>query len=275
MNYKSKVSENNTELQGVLNDIIALPTYAEGLEEGVAKVKREEARTEEHINAELDFESDVLPVSVKSGYYAEDVVKNIDIVPIVEQNYNQGHEDGQQYIKEMEARDERHIVADVDADNALINIDVIPGYYNEEVNMQVDLEPVYEAGYEDGLAAGGGGGGSSDVDEMLYLGEDRHDEYMQWGDETPFYSHLKWLDYEISSLSSAPVVISLGNNHETKYLHVYVWVYTMNPEEERFETVVVPPADEAHGWYGFNSLEIEIPCHDVRIEGIRWSDDGV
>lgn len=201
-----------------------------------------------------------------------------------ENGRDSGFDAGREYVKTTEARTASDVYTPVEVDARSVEVTVTQGYYATEVVKNVDVQDVYDAGhtegytegYEEGLAAGGGGGdGSSDVDEMMLL-----DEWHDWEGEPPFYSYHKYLDYEISSLSSTPVIVSLGNNHEHKYLHVYVYAYINGnavglEDEERYYTVVLPPADEAHDWYGFNSLEIEVPCYDVRIWGIRWSDDGV
>lgn len=123
----------------------------------------------------------------------------------------------------------------------------------------------------EGIEAGGGSGngGNSDVDEMMLL-----DEWHDWEGEPPFYSYRKWIDYSTSSLSSTPVVVSVENRHESKYFHVYVYADVMNIGET-YETIVLPPANEENEWYSFNSLEIEHPCYDLYIWGVRWSDDGI
>lgn len=202
--------------------------------------------------------------------------------------YNNGHTvgltEGAEKVKTEEARDDNDIYTIVEADNKNVEVTVTGGYYSQETVRNVNVESVYEAGhtegynegYEEGLADGGGGsGGNSEVDEMMLL-----DEWHDWEGEPPFYSYYKYLYYEVSSLSSAPVVVSLENGNESKYLHVYIYAYLNGSavggnDEEAFYTVVLPPADEAHDWYSFDSLEINSPCFEVRVWGIRWSDDGV
>ena len=112
-------------------------------------------------------------------------------------------------------------------------------------------------------------GSGSEVDDMMLL-----DEYHDWEGEPPFYSYRKWLDYGVSSLSSAPVVVSVDNYNPLKYLHVYVYIEEMSVGD-RYETIVLPPANAENEWYSFNSLEIDNPCYSVEIYGIRWSEDGV
>lgn len=207
--------------------------------------------------------------------------------------FAEGELSGVNKVKTEEARTGADVVTIVEVPNRNVEVSVTGGYYANETVVNVDVQPVYydgynlgyddghSDGYDDGFAAGvesgggGGGGESSDVDEMIFLGEDRHDEYMQWGDETPFYSLYKWVNYDISTLSSSPVIVTAINNHETKYMHLYIYAYTTNDDEELYETLVIPPSNEENGWWSTNSLEIEYPCYDVRIWGIRWSDDGV
>ena len=200
-----------------------------------------------------------------------------------------GFGEGKAYVKTTEARTGANITECVDVDSRSVDVDIESGYYATGVIRTIDVQPVYDAGYnegyndghsdgyDDGLAGGGGGGGgSTDVDEMMLL-EDYHEN---WEGEPPFYSYYKYLYYETSNLSSDPVVVSLENGNESKYLHVYIYAFLNGSvvggnDEEAFYTVVLPPADEAHDWYSFDSLEINSPCFEVRVWGIRWSDDGV
>lgn len=277
--------------------------FTDGELSGANKVKTEEARSEANVTHSVSKTS--ATVTIPSGYYAEEVKKvlnvqdgDLDLIVDtayddgLEAGYNNGYDSGfadgelsgVNKVKTEEARDYRNISYDVYVKEVEVNVDA--GYYPQETVVNVDVQSVYDEGhtegydngytegYNDGLADGGGGG-SSDVDEMMLL-----DEWHAWEGEPPFYSYYKYLYYETSNLSSDPVVVSLENGNESKYLHVYIYAFLNGSgvggnDEEAFYTVVLPPADEAHDWYSFDSLEINSPCFEVQVWGIRWSDDGV
>lgn len=68
--------------------------YERGHAEGVNALKHEEARTEEDVTFELDIDSDFLPVTVPQGYYATEVIKNIDLTPVCDARYDAGYDMG-------------------------------------------------------------------------------------------------------------------------------------------------------------------------------------
>ena len=45
----------------------------------------------------------------------------------------------------------------VDVDESSVNINVPSGYYAEEIMLSPNVDPIYDKGYDDGLAIGGGG----------------------------------------------------------------------------------------------------------------------
>lgn len=71
---------------------------------------------------------------------------------------------GKEELKTEEARDASNVYEWVDVESRGVDIDIDSGYYANGVSITVDVQDVYDQGYDDGRAAGGGGGGDEPYD---------------------------------------------------------------------------------------------------------------
>lgn len=125
---------------------------------GKEELKTEEARTEENVTHSVS--KTAATVTIPSGYYAEEVKKVLnvqdgDLDLIVDTAYDDGLEAGIEYIKTEEGRDSSNIYTGVHVEMKEVEVIVDAGYYPQETVVNVNVQEVYEQGYEDGLAAGG------------------------------------------------------------------------------------------------------------------------
>jgi hypothetical protein len=122
-----------------------------GLAEGAEKLKTEEAKTIDDVAINFNAENITVTAIVPSGYYADNVAKEIDADPI----YDRGIDDGVNNVKIGEARTNADILVDVQASR----INVPSGYYanTEDIDASLIWDNGYEVGYDKGLNEGGGG----------------------------------------------------------------------------------------------------------------------
>ena len=78
--------------------------------------------------------------------------------------YAKGDTNGKENLKTEEARTWRDVSTFVDVSTRTVEVDVSSGYYTNDTLVGVDVQEVYEEGYNDGLADGGGGGGDEPYD---------------------------------------------------------------------------------------------------------------
>ena len=149
MDYKSKLSENNTELQGVLDTIIALPTYDEGYSQCTADMQ------------------DDLQAKYSEGYSAGETV-----------GYNTGLEAGAENLKTQEARTE----SDITVNGATVNVP--SGYYSKPAEKTVDTQPFYDEGYSAGQTSGYTEGYSKCTEDMQDDLQAKYDDGIDVGKAT-------------------------------------------------------------------------------------------
>ena len=203
--------------------------------------------------------------------------------------FAEGELSGVNKVKTEEARTGADVVTIVEVPNRNVEVSVTGGYYANETVVNVDVQPVYYAGYnlgyddghsdgyDDGFAAGveSGGGGGTDplLEEMLIATDVNYDD-----EGNQFYSVYKWIGAYHTNFSSVPFTLNVMNNHPTLYMHVYITVYGAFYSEdegayndERFGnyTLTIGPDQEE------NSIEVDAFVYDYYIEGVRWSEDGV
>ena len=161
------------------------------------------------------------------------------------------------------------------------------GWANEEYKTITIHEEITDEGLLDWLnenatiVSSSSGGGSTDIDplleEMLVVTDENYDD-----EGKQFYSVYKWLGLYHSNFSSYPWMLELENGHPTLWLHVYVWVDGMVNAGYDEETGNPFYDYVSHNYvltlepdYGVNSIEEEMNVTSFRIEGVRWSTDGV
>lgn len=185
------------------------------------------------------------------------------------EGYEAGLVDGAEKVKTEEARDNRNIAYDVYSKEVEVNVEA--GYYPQEAVVKVDVTSVYNEGYnkgysdgyDDGLADGGGGGGDPLLEEMLIATDENYRD-----DGLTFYSVLKWLNIYNTSLSSAPVTITIMNNHPTVWIMAFIRVADGYGDVHNYDMTIAPDQGE-------NSIEVDFAVSHFEVEGIRWFERGV
>jgi flagellar biosynthesis/type III secretory pathway protein FliH len=239
--------------------------FATGELSGVNKVKTEEAKDNSNVEINFIVPNTSVVVTAPSGYYADGINKEVDADPI----YDKGYDEGIEYIKTEEARDNRNIAYDVYSKEVEVNVEA--GYYPQEAVVKVDVTSVYNEGYnegysdgyDDGLADGGGGGGDPLLEEMLIATDENYRD-----DGLTFYSVLKWLHIYNTSLSSAPVTITIMNNHPTVWIMAFIRVADGYGDVHNYDMTIAPDQGE-------NSIEVDFAVSHFEVEGIRWFERGV
>lgn len=126
MDYKSKLSENNIELQKILDDIKTLPTYAEGVAVGENNVRDGEARTIGDLSTDYDNYAVVIP----SGYYAEGIY---DVEGVYDFGYDAGYKEGlsagSDVLEALGALCDWSIMTDTSSITTVCLINYHPTYY--------------------------------------------------------------------------------------------------------------------------------------------------
>ena len=272
MDYKSKIKNHNGDLKEALNDIIALPTYDEGYDKGktdgynqctedmqddlqakydegfaagAEKVKTEEARTDSDITV------DGATVKVASGYYLEDKEKTVDTTPFYEEGYQQCTNDmqddleakytegvaaGKEAIKTEEARTESDVTVIVSQD--AVDVTIPSGYYGNSVVLSPNVDPIYDAGFEAGLAEGGGS--SEDFEALGAL-----------------------CDWDITTNEQSIPIVTICNYHPSYFLHCHISARGGNLDDD----YVVDPDDCRSILFddAFSAIQ------PVYVRNVRWS----
>lgn len=103
----------------------------------------------------------------------------------------------------------------------------------------------------------------SEIEEMLVSTDENYDD-----EGKEFYSVYKWIDVYNTSLSSAPVTITVMNNHPTFWIHAYIRVFDTAGNAYHFTLPIEYDQGE-------NSIEVDFPVSHFEVEGIRWSRRGI
>lgn len=101
---------------------------------------------------------------IRSRTGRTDLLSPTEMASHVQLVYAKGYTNGKENLKTEEARDSGDVIASVEVDNRNVEVAVTAGYYPNETILNVDVQDVYDEGYNDGLADGGGGGGDEPYD---------------------------------------------------------------------------------------------------------------
>lgn len=138
---------------GTANDLIEGKQLIDGkgnIVEGAVPV-----RTTTDLELEMLGQFD-LGLTVTSGYYKDGTTKIIDVEPYYNDGqvkgyangYNVGLADGVDKVKTEEARNE----SDVTIEGSLVTVP--SGYYTQTTEKEINTDPFYDAGFEDGYEKG-------------------------------------------------------------------------------------------------------------------------
>ena len=133
--------------------------------------------------------------------------------------------------------------------------------FPEEITVEALLSWLDAEG--NAILIGNGEVNESEIEEMLVSGDESYDD-----EGKQFYSVYKWLYVYNSSLSSAPVTITVMNNHPTLWIHAYIRVFDTAGNAYHFTLPIEYDQGE-------NSIEVHFPVSHFEVEGIRWSRRGI
>lgn len=154
-----------------------------------------------------------------------------------------GFGEGAAYVKTTEARTSTDIIGDVDVLGKQVSVDVTPGYYAEEINVNFDAVDIYDEGYDAGFIAGRNGGSSEDLEALGAL-----------------------CDWQITTDSASMPILTICNYHPTYYLHCHVWASNSNVDDD----FVVAPDDCVSVEFLDEVFSLIQPIY---VNSVRWSAD--
>lgn len=205
--------------------------------------------------SDIELNVDKISITVPKGYYSNAEEVNVD--PFYDKGYDDGTDNGIEYIKTEEARTWRDVSTHVEVSNRTVEVDVSSGYYTDDTSVIVDVQEVYGAGhtegwhegYEEGLAAGGGG-------------------------DEPYDPTTVWLINEVPvpvGLSTDISVLFISNGEE--------FVRILNPSSFlryfRRDGTFVQPWNSSIGWYdtAYQTIAFPDPYEDIIDETLdSWLD---